>query len=260
MATPLQQAAQQTQQNAPFNNFNLQQAAQQLLGGQSAGNFGVPQQPQTIEQQINSMPNANRLTDSERWIYNRLPGVNTWMENNRIMGRTVSEQLERFNNGWLGKALQKLDVFAEGLERTSGLALQLRDDPNFDFSELKAAWYAGSLTYDVSNLPVLKKDANGNVIGMTIPADLPGSEGLGHARTQIAKYMSMGMSAQDALAKVRDDYYGGLGALALRAQLNDLYGHVLLDPLNFITAYLKPVQALKARRFTALTKIAGKQT
>src|SRR3990172_2103766 len=215
-----------------------------------APSFGIPK-AKTIDEEINAMPNANKLTQNEKRIYGALPGITTWMENSRIMGKTVSEQLDKFNNGWLGKALNFLDVGAEGLERTAGLFSQMRD-PDFDMSELQSAWYAGSLTYDTTNLPIFKRDPGGQISGMRIPTDLPGSGGLSNARATIQRYIDQGMDPKDALAKARDELYGGLGALSLRAQLNDTYGHVLLDPINVLTAYLKPIQALKARRFTAL--------
>lgn len=224
---------------------------------QQPANFGIPK-AQTPEQQINAMPNADKLTKFERGVYGALPGITTWLENNRIMGRSISEQLDRFNNSWAGKALNSLDVLAEGLERTAGLVTQMATDPDFDTEDLRSAWYAGSLTYDTMNLPVFKRDDSGKIIGMRIPSDLPGSGGLSAARTTIQKYLDQGLDPKEALDKARDEYYNGLGALALRAQLNDTYGHILGDPLNFITAYLKPVQALKARRFTALTtKLTG---
>src|SRR5688572_23373861 len=236
----------------------LQQLAQgyvqkkQAEANASPPDFGVPKK-KSIDQEINSMPNADKLTKFERKVYGALPGVTTWMENNRIMGGTISEQLDKFNNSWAGKALNSLDVFAEGLERTAGLAQQIATDPDFDWDELKSAWYAGSLTYDTNNLPTFNKDT-----GLRIPTDLPGSGGMNAHRAKIQRLLQAGVDPKAALAQVRDEYYEGLGALALRAQLNDTYGHVLGDPLNVITGYLKPIQALKARRFTALTsKLAG---
>lgn len=245
---------------------DLAQIAQQNKAPQLPGDYAVPKPD--IKQQINSMPNANKLTQTERKIYSALPGVTSWLENNRIMGRTYSEQLDKFNNSWVGKGLQYLDFLAEGLERTSGLVTQMTQ-PGFDFKNLKAAWYAGSLTYDTVNLPQLVRSKEtitdpitgrtGNpVVGLRIPTDLPGAQnGLNNARLQIQRLMEQGYDPTEALSMVRDDYYSGLGALALRAQLNDLYGHALLDPLNVVSAWFKPVQALKARRLAAVTKIAG---
>jgi len=246
----------------PLSPEELQRLAQSYTAErqsqQPQPDFGVPrQQPKSADEQLDQMPNADKLTSSEKWIYGKLPGVTTWMENNRIFGRTVSEQLDKFNTSWAGKALNSLDIFAEGLERTVGLVGQM-NDPDFDWDNLQSAWYAGSLTYDTTNLPTLKRDAAGSIVGMQIPTDLPGSGGVSTARVKIQAYIDQGMDPKEALSKARDEYYGGLGALALRAQLNDTYGHVLLDPLNVITAYLKPVQALKARRFAALTtKLTG---
>src|SRR5688500_11871277 len=159
-------------------------AEQAAADNQAQADFGVPK-PKTQEEQLNAMPNADKLTKVERGIYGALPGITTWMKNKKLMGRSVSEQLDRFNTSWAGKALNSLDVLAEGLERGFGLASQMVNDPDFDMSELQSAWYAGSLTYDTTNLPVFKRDEAGKIIGMTIPSDLPGSGGLSAARTKI---------------------------------------------------------------------------
>lgn len=252
---------------------DLVQIAQQNKPQPEPGDYAIPKQD--IEKQINSMPNANKLTQTEKSIYKALPGVSSWMENNRIFGQTYADQLEKFNNGWMGKALQKLDFLAEGLERTSGLVVQMTD-PNFDFKDLKAAWYAGSLTYDTTNLPQLvygtkirvkdnstqgwhweeSKDGKGeNIAGLRFPTDLPGTQaGLNDARTKIVQLMQQGVDANTALEQVRSDYYEGVGALALRSQLNDFYGHFLLDPLNWIMGGVKPIEALKLRKLTATTE------
>ena len=258
----------------PTDPNRIQQLAQDWVAQRQAERprpeFAVPRPPQTRDEQINNMPNADKLTQTERKIYDALPGISTWMENNRIMGRTVSEQLDKFNGSWAGRALNMLDVFAEGLERSVGLVGQM-DDPDFDWDNLQSAWYAGSLTYDTTNLPQIvreqrelynprtRRTETANVaVGLRLPTDLPGSGGVSAARAKIQAYIDQGMDPKDALAKTRDEYYNGLGALALRAQLNDTYGHVLGDPLNLLTAWLKPVQALKARRFMALTtKLTG---
>src|SRR3990167_6158122 len=69
-----------------------------------------------------AMPNADKLTPSEKWIYKKLPGFTE---------STIGKALARFNETWAGKALQYLDVAAEGLERTVGLTAQLTD-PNYN--------------------------------------------------------------------------------------------------------------------------------
>jgi hypothetical protein len=246
----------------PLDPTQLQQLAQGYVQKKKeqvvpAPDFAIPK-PKSIDQEINAMPNADKLTLNEKKIYGALPGITTWMENTRIRGTTVSEQLDKFNNSWPGKALNFLDIFAEGFERTSGLVEQMATDPDFDTEDLKAAWYAGSLTYDTTNLPTFKRDKDKKIIGMQIPTDLPGSSGLNAQRAEIQRLMQQGVDPKAALAQVKDKYYNGLGALTLRAQLNDTYGHVLLDPLNFVAAYLKPLEALKARRFVALTsKLTG---
>lgn len=197
---------------------------------------------------VKNMPNSERLTASERWLYGKLPGFSQ---------STVGQALAKFGDSWAGKALNYLDVGAEGIERTVGLFAQIANQKPGEELDLKSAWYAGSLTGDMINLPTFKKDENGKVIGIQIPGDLPGVNGLVRARKKIYEYVSQGMDEREALTKVRDDYYNDLGALSLRAQLYDTYFHMVGDPLNYIMPALKPVEALQARRIGALTgKIA----
>ncbi|HEY6020776.1 MAG TPA: hypothetical protein VIY48_13040 [Candidatus Paceibacterota bacterium] len=218
----------------------------------SPATFG---QPSNIDDQINNMPNAQKLTDFERWVYRALPGVSAKMNE-----WGISKQMDKFNDSIWGKGLQKLDVLAEGFERAVGFGEQMVETPGgwtkFDFSDenVKAAWYAGSLYWDTMNLPQLKKDENGKVIGLTVPEDLPGMDGVRDAQIKLKRLMEQGVDPKDALNQVRDEYYNGLGALGLRAQLNDFYGHFLGDPLNVILGYLKPIEALKARRLFAVTE------
>jgi hypothetical protein len=226
---------------------------------QSSPDFGVPSPPKakSPEEQLGTMPNADKLTNFERGVYGALPGVTKWLENGRIMGNSYSEILDKFGNSWAGKALNFMDIGSEGLERAGGLYDQIASDPDFDWDELKSAWYAGSLTYDTSNLPQVTRDKDGKMV-YRVPTDLPGTAGLHTARAKIQTYIDQGMDPKEALAKARDEYYGGLGALAIRAQMQDTMFHMLGDPLNVLTGALKPLEALKARRFAALTtKVAG---
>lgn len=225
--------------------------SQQKQDQQHPPTYGVPE----MDEQIDQMPNSDKLTKTERWIYKKLPGVSTWLEDNEIMGHKYSDLLDKFNETWVGKGLQYLDVFAEGLERTSGLVVQMKD-PNFDISELKSAWYAGSLTYDTVNLPQVID--SGDRKGIRLPTDMPGAEeGLTDARLKIQQLMKQGYSAKEALKMTRDEYYQGLGALSLRAQLSDTAGHILLDPLNLVSGWFKPLQAAKVKNINTLSKIEG---
>jgi hypothetical protein len=205
----------------------------------------APNNPTDI---VANMPNADKLTASERWLYGKLPGFSE---------STVGKALGKFGETWAGKALNWLDIGAEGVERSVGLAAQLLNAKPGEEVNLKDAWYAGSLAGDMFNLPTLRRDKDGKVTGISIPNDLPGVNGMVQARQKIAQYVAQGMSENEALIKTRDEYYNGLGALALRAQLYDTYFHVVADPLNYIMPALKPVEALQARRISALTgKIA----
>jgi hypothetical protein len=197
------------------------------------------------------LPNSERLTKSERWLYGKLPG---------FAESSIGKALDKFGGSWMGKALSFLDVPAEGVERTFGLLKQLdqvrpggqRAVEDFD---LAAAWYAGGLAADMTNLPTIRRDQDGNIIGVGIPTDLPGTEGLARARREIADLMKAGIEPGEALKMVREGYYNDLGALALRAQLFDTYFHVAADPLNYIMPALKPLERIQAIRTLAL---AGK--
>lgn len=219
--------------------LKIQEKANQYLN--QKGQFPAP--PQSIEQSVNAMPNAEKLTPSEHWIYGKLPGFSQG---------NIGQALEWFGNTGFGKALSKLDVLAEGAERFSGLVQQMSDDPTFDLKDLQAGWYAGSLFGDVNNLPALKRDEAGKIIGMTMPHDLPGTYGLTKARNFIAQAIANGADPGQALIQARDSYYNDLGALALRAQMHDTYFHIFADPLNYLLPALKPVE-----RTVALAKQAA---
>src|SRR3990167_5091561 len=99
----------------------------------------------SLDDQIGSLPQSEKLTPLERGIYKALPGVS---ENWAV------QKLAQINENWLGeKIFQGLDILAEGVERSVGLLSQMREK-DFNINELKSGWYAGSLSYDVSNLPV----------------------------------------------------------------------------------------------------------
>lgn len=203
--------------------------------------------PTTVQQSVEQMKNADKLTPLEKGVYNVLPGFSQ---------SSVGKALEWFSTTPVGKTLNVLDVLAEGNERATGLIWQLqraKEHPEEPFN-LKDAWYAGSLTADMTNMPMLKQDANGKVVGLSYPTDLPSQQGLADARQKIALYTSQGMSAHDAVIKVRDEYYNNIGALALRAQANDTVFHIVADPLNYLLPNLKPVEALQARRIVAMTQ------
>lgn len=205
-------------------------AKNQQFAQQAPAQYTNP--PKTIEDQINALPNSEKLSGFERSVYKVLPGV---------ADSKIGKLLETFGNSPVGKALNVLDVFAEGAERTLGLASQLKNmQPGEDFN-LKDAWKAGSLFYDVANLPTIDSK------GLTMETDLPGSYALVEAR----KMMQQGASFDE----IKDTLYNNMGALKLRAQLQDTLGHVALDPLNFLGAFLKPVSKLTAMRNLAL---AGK--
>jgi len=211
---------------------DLKKTGEDMFG---TGTGVYPQEPMSIDDQINQMPNAEKLSGGERWLYNRLPGFSE---------SSIGKVLSSFSESPAGKILGKLDILAEGFERGLGVIAQYRDmQPGDDF-RLKDAWEAGSLFYDVAQLPRLSTDENGNM-GIHIDTALPGA----YALTEARKLMQSGKT----LEEVRDTLYSNLGALALRSQLNDTLGHIVLDPLNWMLGAVKPIEKLHAIRNLALT-------
>src|SRR3990170_3582068 len=207
----------------------------------------TPAVPQ--EQAVAQMKNYERLTPFERKLYNWLPG---------FAESTVGKALAKFGGTLAGNALSKLDVGAEAVERTLGLAAQwneARADPlkMQEFQQnLNSAWYAGSLFGDVTNLPTWDSDNN----RFTFPTDLPGTAALVQARNRIEELTNAGMDIGDATIQVREELYEDQGALALRSQLYDTYWHMIADPLNLL-AFIKPVELVqKAAKIAGITKIA----
>jgi len=203
---------------------------------------GYEEEPRTIEE----MPNYERLTRGERRLMNYLPG---------FAQGPIGKALEYVNGSWLGRnLLPYLDVLAEGTERLGGLAAQAAGvyagtpeeiGPRWeDFSQnLGAAWYAGSLSADMANLPTFRDGR------FYFPEDLGGIDGIVRARQTIVQLTSQGVPLKDALAQVREQYYSGLGALAIRGQVQDALFHIVADPLNILLPFLRPVERV------ALSKI-----
>src|SRR5688572_23199082 len=116
-----------------------------------------PNPPQTPADQISALPNSEKLTNNERWLYQKLPGI---AENKFMQG------LATFAESPTGKALNVLDALAEGAERTLGLLAQYRDLQPGDEFRLKDAWAAGSLFWDTARLPRFARDENGAFTGI----------------------------------------------------------------------------------------------
>ena len=67
----------------------------------------------------------------------------------------------------------------------------------------------------------------------------------------ITQLTSQGYTASEALQQVKDGYYENLGALQMRAQLYDMYVHVLGDPINYVFPMIKPIERIKALSYFA---------
>jgi len=229
------------------------------------------------------LPNYNKLSGSERWIMNALPGISS----SKIpgAGKTVGEALEWFNKTPGGKALSYLDIGAETLERYTGFLAQgaatIGDLGAMDefAKNWKAAWYAGSLTADfapglqigdafevtkdTSPIDAFNQSFSRAFIGgsrqyrLYFDNDMPGLDGLVRARQRIAQLTSQGMDYRQAMLQAQEEEYNSMGALAIRAQMHDTFFHLAADPINVVSGFLKPVELLHARRIGILAQGVG---
>ena len=185
------------------------------------------------EAPLDQLPNYEKLSRFERFVQDRLPG---WADTG------VGRALQKFAEGPFGRVLQVLDVGAEAVERATGLATQTLTEVGGGqeswqeyTANLGAAWYAGSLAADMSNLPQWE---GGKLI---FPTDLPGVGGLTQARDRIIELTNAGAELPDALEQTRAEVYESQGALALRMQMHDAFFHIAADPLNIALGVIKPV-------------------
>ncbi len=195
-------------------------------------NLGEQAAKQQVEefkavQTTNDMPdNWDRLSESEKWLYTKgLP----W-----VASSGVGKALESFGKTAGGKLLNNVfDVLAEGTERTQGLVTQAslaaKEGKPLD---IPSAWKAGSLFYDVL--------ADEDINDLADMFDVKSYRALAEAQVKIAD----GMSVEQA----KEEYYNDQGALALRSQLVDTLGHVVLDPLNLIAGEAKIPSRVSAAR------------
>ena len=137
------------------------------LGQQSERHVAATEQPlepaprynptgRDMPEPITQMPSYEKLNENEKALYNALPRIQQKTEGVR---EAVQNANLEWAASWSGKALNVLDVLAEGAERFSGFAAQAlwaagSDDDGFS-ENLSNAWYAGSLAADMANLPKL---------------------------------------------------------------------------------------------------------
>lgn len=139
---------------------------------------------------------------------------------------------------WLAKALNVLDLPAEGLERTVGLLAQMgvaaledigENEGNLQaiLDDLPSAWKAASLTYEAAgtNISGGKVDYLDQAKAVQLEKGTYGIDALKEARQMIAD----GASLDD----VRTAFQQRFG---VTGQMYDLAGHMLADPLNLIPA------------------------
>ncbi len=207
---------------------------------------------QPLEQRLPA--DWNKLTGMEKWMYQKgLP----WAQEAGVL-----DLLEQFNESLPGRLLMGLDWLAERLERAVGLGTQAvmaaGDKEHWEefTHNLKAAWQAGSMAADFANWPGIAVWPDGRV-GLYMPQDLPGMAGVIEARQRIA--------AGESLDEVRASMYEDLGALALRAGINDAVFHIAADPLNvlpflrarFPQSWLAPVSKIHLERASALKRVGS---
>ena len=185
------------------------------------------------------LPDYEKLTRTERWLVNKLPG---------FADSGVGKALIKFNDSWVGKALMVLDVGAEGLERLAGLSTQWGhawghpEEMDVFIGNLKEAWQASSLASDFARIPIYRDGR------WQITHDLPGIGGLLEARKRLID--------GESLEEVQASMYDGLGTLAIRAQKQDAVQHILADPMWLINSYVKPIEFLKLGAIRRASQLA----
>lgn len=225
---------------------------------------GAPEQPapppgwDVAAEDLSQLPNWEKLSGTERFVMGLLPGISTTLKDayknfddwtGGLAGLVVGSKPVKVTTTAIGGALAALDVGAEFTERSYGILRQYLDatqDPARldEFKRnFKSAWYAGTLASDSANV-----DIAFGPDGITIPNDLGGAGALVQARQRIADLVAQGTSYHDAAIMARDEYYSSLGALAIRAQLQDLTWHLVVDPLNVILGAVKPIERLHVLR------------
>ena len=199
------------------------------------GGFGPGDAP------LEEIPNYEKLTSGERWVMDFLPGV----ADHPVIGAALGG-LAKFGETKFGRwVFDAVDYLALGTERIGGVVAQFddarRNDPaGLDemLNNVEATWYASSMAYDVADIEGWEG---------------PGISGLVKTRKRIIGLMDSGMEAREALVLASDEMMEDAGALALRMQMKDALGHVLLDPLNLLGLWLKPLQGMKAKALANLT-------
>ena len=171
--------------------------------------------------------NWDALTDTEKSIYTK--GLASVLPQGlQPTGEWLLEKLEGFNNSWVGKVLPILDVFAEGVERSFGMAAQYKDaqergELDDYMAHLGKAWQASSLYYQTINM-IRPRELGEDTL--TFYHDMPGYQELYNIRKKLVD----GKTLMEAEAELYDQ----LGALRVRAVLQDALGHIVLDPGNII--------------------------
>ncbi|MBW2638187.1 MAG: hypothetical protein JRC86_11860 [Deltaproteobacteria bacterium] len=131
-----------------------------------------------------------------------------------------------------------------------------------DFKKnLGDAWSASHFFADMVNMPMLEfeedgfvdpddpdtlKDVLWSIKGVSFDGqDMPGIAGVAKARKEIRAKMDGGMTRKEAMESVNTEFLTDLGALAFRAQKQDLLLHVFGDPLNYVGFALTKARKLR---------------
>lgn len=228
----------------------MQQFVQQQAQGGITYKPSPPEQVyRTREDYLQNMYNWDKLTNFEKGYGRFSTGIEQFAIKNQEGISSFQNSLEQANLKWLGtwagKLLVALDAPAELVERSLGMAAQFMADPDFWRENMGDAWAASSLFFDTARAPTLSYNEDTKYLTMSIDAEMPGTMSMFKARERLAELQAAGMSRKDALIRVRSEVYGDLSALSFRAAKQDLLGHVMLDPLNWIMPRLKPVERVR---------------
>ena len=136
-------------------------------------------------------------------------------------GKTYADALEAFSQSWAGRTLLLFDAGAVALERATALGRQYVADPEDVRADWGAAWRAGDLYYEVFEM---------------VPTEGGVAEELSRARQMIAQ----GATPEEALGAFLERL---TPEGASQAMVADVAGHIILDPINVLLGYVRPVQA-----------------
>ncbi len=245
-----------------------------------------------VETQPRHSPNWNRLTPTEQGVMAAMPGI----ANSKPVEFISSVNDTRFGN-WLFRTLDLGAVLIERVAGTVYQTYQDPNLGVSDFfnpagqAKYRAAWKASDAFYETIAPPLQFGKIEGGPKGLAIGRQWFGKPEEEWTTEESAAYseyegiiqrkeehwkaffdgdtipdvgglpmliaMRQRILAGDNVETVLEEHRASLGALAIRSQIFDTIGHVLLDPAPFILGKIKPIQRLHGLRQLVQTERAA---